>query len=166
VVERERPAPTFDSGSCTNVLPGAAVLLPVRREEMLLPSNRTLPLPAPETKLPLLALCTSVRGATFRSKALDVRPETVDPAPPPEVLLWWCACDETEGARRKSEVTAVVTLEAFEWVERIEREDFETVKFESPFGRVGLIGSEGSAGFEAAAASWDGLRCVSQPKAI
>lgn len=59
-------------------------------------------------------------------------------------------CDETEGTRRKSEVTAVVTLEAFEWVERIERVDFETVKFESPFGRVGLVGSEGSVRFEVA----------------
>ena len=134
------------------------MLLPVRREEMLLPSNRTLPLPAPEMKLPWLALCTSVRGAMFLSTALDVRPETIDPVPPPEALLGWCACDEIEGTRRKSDVTAVVTLEAFEWVERIEREDFETVKFESPFGRVGLVGSEGSAGFEAATASGGGLR--------
>jgi len=83
---------------------------------MLLESNRTLtlPLPAPEPKLPMLALCTSVRGATPLSSALDVRPETIDPAPPPEVLLGWCACDDTDGARRKSEVTAVVTLEALE----------------------------------------------------
>lgn len=91
------------------------MLLPVRREEMLLPSNITLPLPAPDPKLPKLALCTSVRGgATFFSNTPDVRPETMDPAPPPEVVLGWCTCDDTEGALRKSEVTAVVTLEALE----------------------------------------------------
>jgi hypothetical protein len=91
------------------------VLLPVRREEMLFPSNSMLPLPAPDPKLPILALCTSVRsGTTPLSNTPDVRPETMDPAPPPEVVLGWCAWDDTEGARRKSEVTAVVTLEAFE----------------------------------------------------
>ena len=91
------------------------MLLPVRREEMLLPSNSMLPLPAPDPKLPMLALCKSVRGgATLLSNAPDVRPETMDPAPPPEAVLGWCVCDDTEGGRRKSEVTAVVTLEALE----------------------------------------------------
>lgn len=91
------------------------MLLPVRREEMLLPSNSTFPLPAPDPKLPMLALCTSVRsGTTPLSNAPDARPEAMDPAPPPEVVLGWCICDDTEGARRNSEVTAVVTLEALE----------------------------------------------------
>jgi len=44
----------------------------------------------------------------------------------------------------------------------MEREDFETVKLESPFGRVGLVACDGSVCFEGAAAS--GMVCVSQSK--
>ena len=44
----------------------------------------------------------------------------------------------------------------------MEREDFETVKLESPFGRVGLVACDGSVCFEGAAAP--GMVCVSQSK--